>query len=169
MLIMEDARKTGLKSGLRQLTIEQLQRVINYQGEMVLDTFNYANGCYCPLAIGLGIDAWMVEPSHEKVFDELTARGYRVYNNGGAAAEIYTTERKRDLLEAAKEVVEEKTMTPEELKAERDDFIQRNAIALVEELESKIRRQSERIRLLEESNTSLRDELRKRPPAKEPA
>lgn len=29
----EDPRKTGLKNGLRQLTVEQLQCVIDYPGE----------------------------------------------------------------------------------------------------------------------------------------
>ena len=38
---MEDPRKTGLKNGLRQLTLEEIERVINYPGEMVLDTYNY--------------------------------------------------------------------------------------------------------------------------------
>jgi hypothetical protein len=32
---MEDPRKTGLKSGLRQLTIEQLQRVLKWREDSV--------------------------------------------------------------------------------------------------------------------------------------
>jgi hypothetical protein len=41
---MEDPRKTGLKSGLRQLTIEQLQRVLKWPYDMVLDEVNYLDG-----------------------------------------------------------------------------------------------------------------------------
>lgn len=110
----EDPRKAGLKGGLRQLTADQLRRVINYGGEMVLDSANYADGCFCPLAVGVGLDKEIAEPTHEKVFDELTARGYRVYNTRGVAGEFYTADRKRDLLLAAREVlVEKETVTPE--------------------------------------------------------
>lgn len=53
---MEDPRKTGLKNGLRQLTANQLQKVIDYPKDMVLDTYNYQDGCFCPLAVGAGLD-----------------------------------------------------------------------------------------------------------------
>lgn len=104
----EDPRKTGLKEGLRQLTAEQLQRVIGYPGEMVLDHLNYQDGKFCALAIGAGIDQWMEKPSQDKVFGMLLLLGYRVYNTRGIAGEFYTTNRKEDLLEAAKEVLQEK-------------------------------------------------------------
>ncbi len=105
----EDPRKTGLKNGLRQLTIEQLQRVIDYPGEMVLDSYNYQDGKFCALAIGVGLDQTMIEPTHEKVFETLTGMGYKVYNTRGIPGEFYTTNRLEDLLEAAKEVLQEKT------------------------------------------------------------
>ena len=105
----EDPRKTGLKNGLRQLTIEQLQRVIDYPGEMVLDSYNYQDGKFCALAIGVGLDKTMIEPTHEKVFETLTSMGYKVYNTRGIPGEFYTNNRLEDLLEAAKEVLQEKT------------------------------------------------------------
>lgn len=104
----EDPRKAGLKNGLRQLTIEQLQRVIEYPGEMVLDSYNYYEGKFCPLAIGLGLDKKVTEPSHEKVFNILTEMNYKVYNTRGITGEFYTNNRKEDLLEAAQEVLKEK-------------------------------------------------------------
>jgi hypothetical protein len=106
--MIEDPRKTGLKNGLRQLTIEQLKRVIDYPGEMVLDSFNYENGNFCALAIGVGLDKTMIAPSHEKVFQTLTDMGYSVYNTRGISGDFYTTNRKEDLLEAAQEVLQEK-------------------------------------------------------------
>lgn len=106
---MEDPRKTGLKNGLRQLTVEQLQRVIDYPGEMVLDTYNYQDGNFCALAIGAGLDETMEQPSHDKVFQTLTEMGYTVYNTRGIEGEYYTTNRKQDLLQAAGEVLQEKT------------------------------------------------------------
>lgn len=107
----EDPRKTGLKNGLRQLTIAQLQRVINYSEEMVLDTYNYEDGKFCALAIALQLDKTMIDPSHDKVFTELTKQGYKVYNTRGIEGKFYTTNRKEDLLEAALEVLKEKEET----------------------------------------------------------
>lgn len=107
-MISEDPRKTGLKNGLRQLTVEQLQRVIDYPGEMVLDSYNFHEGNFCALAIGLGLDQNMTEPSHEKVFQILTDLGYKVYNTRGIEGKFYTDNRKEDLLEAAQEVLQEK-------------------------------------------------------------
>jgi hypothetical protein len=105
---LEDARKTGLKNGLRQLTAEQLKRVINYDGQMVLDEFNYHEGKFCPLAIALELDKTVKYPTHNKVFDILTSLGYKVYNTRGILGEYYTNNRLEDLLEAAQEVLTEK-------------------------------------------------------------
>jgi hypothetical protein len=104
---MEDPRKTGLKNGLRQLKIEELQKVINYQEEMVFDTYNFENGKFCALAVGVGLET-MPDPTHEKVFHELVNRGYKVYNTKGISGNFYTKNRKQDLLEAATEVLNEK-------------------------------------------------------------
>ena len=104
----EDPRKTGLKNGLRQLTIEQLQRVIDYPSEMVLDSYNYQDGKFCPLAVALELDKKIIDPTHDKVFETLTSMGYKVYNTRGIAGKFYTTNRLDDLLEAAKEVLQEK-------------------------------------------------------------
>lgn len=104
----EDPRKTGLKNGLRQLTIEQLERVIAYPGEMVLDHCNYEDGKFCPLAIGVGLDKWGQEWTHDKVFGMLHLLGYKVYNTRGIKGEFYTTNRLEDLMAAAREVLEEK-------------------------------------------------------------
>jgi hypothetical protein len=106
--VLEDPRKTGFKNGLRQLTIERLQRVIDYPGEMVLDTFNYQDGKFCPLAVALELDKIITEPTHDKVFQTLTDLGYRVYNTRGIVGDFYTEHRKEDLLEAAQEVLQEK-------------------------------------------------------------
>ena len=109
--MIEDPRKTGLKNGLRQLTIQQLQRVIDYPHEMILDTFNYQNGYFCPLAVALELDKNMISPTHEKVFETLTSMGYSVYNTRGIQGEFYTENRLTDLLQAAQEVLQEKINT----------------------------------------------------------
>jgi hypothetical protein len=104
---IEDPRKTGLKQGLRQLTVTQLQKVINYDKDFVLDSFNYEKGKFCPLAVAVGLES-MSEPTHEKVFNALTEMGFNVYNTRGIQGDFYTINRKEDLLIAAKEVLEEK-------------------------------------------------------------
>ena len=106
--VIEDPRKTGLKEGLRQLTMQQLQRVIDYPGEMVLDTFNYEDGNFCPLAVALELDKKIIAPTHDKVFQHLTTLGYKVYNTRGISGDFYTTNRKEDLIIAANEVLQEK-------------------------------------------------------------
>lgn len=104
----EDLRKIGLKDGFRQLNLKQLRRVMTYKKEMVLDTFNYEDGRFCPLAVALKLDETMTEPSHDKVFEELTKLGFKVYNTRGIVGDFYTTNRYEDLIEAAREVLNEK-------------------------------------------------------------
>lgn len=104
----EDPRKTGLKNGLRQLNIRQLKRVLDYPDEMVLDEYNYFDGKFCPLAVALGLDRTMENPSHDRVYQTLTDLGYDVYNTRGIRGKFYTDSRKEDLIEAAQEVLEEK-------------------------------------------------------------
>lgn len=104
---MEDPRKIGLKNGLRQLNTDQLQRIIDYDKPIVLDTYNYEDGKFCPLAIAVGLNN-MSNPTHEKVFNALTNMGYKVYNTRGIAGEFYTNNRQHDLIEATKEVLSEK-------------------------------------------------------------
>lgn len=110
--VLEDPRKTGLKNGLRQLTVQEIRCVIDWPHDMVLDTYNYEDGKYCPLAVGIGLPATMENPTHEKVFSELTARGYKVYNTKGIVGTFYTNNRKKDLFEAAHEVLSEKQNEP---------------------------------------------------------
>lgn len=113
-------RKEGLKNGLRQLTSEQIQRVLDYDGDMVLDTYNYQDGKFCPLAIGLGLDKTMQNPTHDKVFAHLTDMGYKVYNTKGIAGSFYTNNRLSDLKVAAQEVVQERVL--KNSKIDNDDL-----------------------------------------------
>lgn len=90
------------------MTADQLRQVLDYDGEMVLDSVNYCDGRFCPLAIGVGLHETMTEPTHDKVFAELTRMGYSIYNTRGIKGSFYTTDRKRDLIQAATEVLNEK-------------------------------------------------------------
>ncbi len=104
---MEDPRKRGLKDGLRQLTAEQIEKVLSWPDDLVLDHCNYQDGKFCPLAVGVGLEK-MPDPTHDKVYAELVRLGYKVYNTRGIKGDFYTTDRKADLIQAANEVLAEK-------------------------------------------------------------
>lgn len=111
MIMEEDPRKTGLKFGLRQLTNEQIQRVLDYPNEMVLDTYNYHDGKFCPLAVAFDLPRLLrndLEVSNENVQEILENLGLNIFNTRGIKGNFYTTDRKRDLLEAAREVLQER-------------------------------------------------------------
>ena len=107
-MLIEDARKTALKKGLRQLTLEQLERVACYPHPMALDKFNYLEGKFCPLAVGLGLHEIVREPTQEKVYAILALAGYTVNNTWEVEGNFYTTDRDRDLKIALSEVMLEK-------------------------------------------------------------
>jgi len=68
---------------------------------------------FCPLAIGLELDKNLINPNHNLVFETLTKLGYKVYNARGIKGNFYTSNRKEDLILAAKEVLNEKLSTLE--------------------------------------------------------
>jgi len=74
---------------------------------MVLDSCNFEGGKFCALTIGVGLDTWMQEPTHDKVL-ECSPLGYKVYNTRGIKGEFYTSNRLEDLLAAARKALEEK-------------------------------------------------------------
>ncbi len=108
MTAIEDDRKTGIMTGLRQLNLEQLRRVAEYPYPMCLDRFNYKDGAYCPLAVGLGLPDIVKEPTQEKVYAILALAGYSINNTWGRDGDFYTTDRERDLRTALWEVIHEK-------------------------------------------------------------
>ncbi len=107
-VIVEDPRKTGLKKGLRQLTNEQIQKLLNWNGPIVLDDCNYRDGMFCPLAIAVGLET-MKEPTDQKVTEELELQGYLVRNTRGIEGAFYQhPNRYRDLRIAAQEILKER-------------------------------------------------------------
>jgi hypothetical protein len=109
-----DPRKVALKSGLNQLNVGQLYRILDYVycgGKILLDEFNYKDGVYCPLVIGLGIEKVFKDPTNEKVFAVLVLMGYNVLNTRNVEGSFYRDNRLSDLLEAVKEVIKEKGST----------------------------------------------------------
>ncbi len=104
---MEDARKAALKRNLRQLNVEQLQRIRNYEGDMCQDEWNYRDGAYCPLAVALELDKCVKNPSHEVVYAILALMGFEVNSTRNVPGEFYRTNRHADLMVAVDEVLDE--------------------------------------------------------------
>lgn len=111
--IEEDARKTGLKNGLRQLTNKQIEKVLNYPGPILLDSIehengNYREGKFCPLAIAFDLHH-MHNPSQTKVEEELRRQGLTIFNTRSIEGEFFTENRERDFKIAAQEVIDERS------------------------------------------------------------
>ena len=117
--VSEDPRKTALKDGLRQLRPYEIRRLIDHaeRGGVLLDRddygrANFSSGMYCPLAVAT--DCWnaTLATSDDRVAQFLTEGcGFRIYNTRGVVGEFYTTNRREDLLLAAREVLAEKTQS----------------------------------------------------------
>lgn len=101
---VEDPRKAGLRRGLCQLTNEQLCAALAVPN-VVVDTFNYCDGNFCPLAVGIGLQKTMTDPTHEKVRLDLERRGFKVNNTKGIKGTFYTTDRDRDWRLLAHEII----------------------------------------------------------------
>lgn len=99
-----DPRKAGLRRGLCQLTNDQLVKALAVPN-VVVDTWNYFDGNFCPLAVGMGLHETMTDPTHEKVLAELTRRGFKVNNTKGIKGNFYTNDRDRDWRLLAHEII----------------------------------------------------------------
>ena len=102
-----DPRKAGLRRGLSQLTNEQLVKALGVPN-VVVDTFNFCDGNFCPLAVGAGLHETMVDPTHEKVLAELERRGFKVNNTKGLKGTFYTNDRDRDWRLLSHEIILER-------------------------------------------------------------
>lgn len=102
-----DPRKAGLRRGLCQLSNDQLVAALSVPN-VVVDTFNFCDGNFCPLAVGVGLHKTMTDPTHEKVLEDLERRGFKVNNTRGIKGNFYTTDRDRDWRLLAHEIILER-------------------------------------------------------------
>lgn len=109
---MIDDRKTAIKNGLRQLSPENLRRLLAYDKEMVLDHYNYSNGKFCPLSVALGLNELCVKWTNEKMQSVILALGYKISNTRGIKGAFYTENRLADLKVACEEVLAEMEGSP---------------------------------------------------------
>lgn len=113
-----DNRYKVFKERLSALTREEIQRIIDNIELVCLDTFNYdvTSGKFCPLAIGMNLHKTIDTPSDINVAFEISKRFNPVNALKGVQGQFYTTNRKEDLLNVCKEVLNmnSRALTPEE-------------------------------------------------------
>lgn len=109
---MSDARKEGLKKGIRQLTSAGIYRTLeaSRDDKVTMDHGNYVDGKFCPLAIGAGLDKlqWKNPPTDTAVTAVLHLLGFKVNNTRGIKGKFFRRNRKRDYQIAAYEILEER-------------------------------------------------------------
>lgn len=76
---------------LRQLSITQLKRIVDYKYDMLLDGRQYSSLVFSPLCIGLGLDEYIEKPTNEKIEIFLKENEYdfgTVYNSNEEVVSI---------------------------------------------------------------------------------
>ena len=87
---MMSTSKTQVKMGLRQLNLDQLKRIKDYNGTMSLGKSNYSqDGEFCPLSIGLGLDSYIENPTAENVKKFLLSNEYKLLDTSGLNLENF--------------------------------------------------------------------------------
>lgn len=106
---MKDARKEGLKNGIRQLSTGGIMRTLDNE-PMALNDGNYVDGKFCPLARGAGLDQleWKNPPTDSAVAAILHILGFKVNNTRGVKGKFFRKNRARDYRIAAGEVLNER-------------------------------------------------------------
>jgi hypothetical protein len=103
-----DLRKLAILDHLRQLSIDQLMRILEYREPILTDTYNYKDGRFCALAVALNLPEIVKNPSHEIIYSIIALSGYSICNLKEIPGTFYTTNRSADLIEATREVLREK-------------------------------------------------------------
>jgi len=126
--IKTDLRFLALKRGLNQLTVPQLEKVVEYnqRREMVYDTFNYdaQRKLWCPLAVGIGlpesfkercVSGDMTDEEAKRIIvevgSEINGLRFNINPIKGVAGEFFRSRRPEDLEMVCRKLVCEKSTT----------------------------------------------------------
>lgn len=105
-----DNRYKILKERLSLLSLTQLQRIEADIDHVCFDTYNYdsENNKFCPLAVALNLHNTIENPSEEIVIDILSKVFNPVNIIGGAEGNFYKDNRKEDLLNVVRELINDR-------------------------------------------------------------
>lgn len=99
-----DARELALRARLGILTTEELERIKNYSGRLVLDTYCFDGEGFCPLAIAFNLHNTLENPTEGTVRAKILELGskrvpnFTVSATKGIEGEFFTIDRLRDMM-----------------------------------------------------------------------
>lgn len=108
-----DPRYRALYDGLNQLTVIELRKILEYDGPMVWDGWNYdpERQAYCPLAVALGIPGMasggMTNARCEALIGEIGGRRgpFRYNQMRGVPGDFYRESRAEDARGVVRELI----------------------------------------------------------------
>ncbi len=80
-------------------------RIIDCADILCLDTYNYDDGKYCPLAIAMNLHETISEPTDDKIKNEISKRFMPVNIIAGVEGEFFRNNRKEDILKICNELL----------------------------------------------------------------
>lgn len=104
---MTDQRFELIKERLERFSTAQLQEILDFKDLLLFDEFNYHEGKFCPLAIGIGAH-YSSNPTQESVAREIAKCFNPVNVLKGVPGRFYhgtDEERRRDLMGLIREIL----------------------------------------------------------------
>jgi hypothetical protein len=107
-----DLRYELIKGRLRELSVEELQRIVDNIDKVCFDEFNYdaTSNRYCPLAVAMCLDK-ILNPSDALIKEEIKKRFSPVNILKGIEGNFYRENRKEDLINLCKNLIKIKTFS----------------------------------------------------------
>lgn len=100
-----DERFKIIRDRLSTLTREEIQRIVDKVDLLCLDTFNYDEGKYCPLAVAMNLHQTVDNPTDQKIRAAIATRFTPVNVISGVEGNFYRENRKDDILKICNEIL----------------------------------------------------------------
>jgi len=105
--MQEDKRYTAVRERFESCSDEELQRIIDDQDKLCLDTFNYdlSEKTFCPIALAMNLHNEIKSPTDDLIKEEIGKRFTPTNILKGVDGSFYTSNRKKDILTLCKEIL----------------------------------------------------------------
>lgn len=101
----KDLRYILCKTRLESMSSVELNRIVTRTEKMLFDTFNFNEGKFCPIAIGMNLHELIDNPTDENVKKGISERFSPTNIFKGTPGRFYTTNRKDDIVNLCKEII----------------------------------------------------------------
>lgn len=104
---MSDRRYLLIKERLCKLTRDEVQRILDNAELLCTDTFNFdsTKQTYCPLALGMNLHVTVQSPTDASIKAQIAKRFFPVNIIKGVEGNFYTENRKSDIINVCKEIL----------------------------------------------------------------